>query len=65
MLIGISPATLAHLLKIGALPSARNRNGHLSVERRAAAAYRTADLARRNAALDVLAENAEAFGFYD
>lgn len=66
-LIGVSRPTLIRLLDTGALPFRRTHGtrGHRRISRRDALDYLRADLERRRRALDVLAEDAEAFGFYD
>lgn len=66
-LIGVSRPTLIRLLDSGAIPFRRTHGtqGHRRISRRDALDYLRADLDRRRRALDILAEDAEAFGFYD
>ena len=66
-LIGVSRPTLIRLLDMGAIPYRRtNRDqGHRRISRRAALDHLRVDLARRRQALDELAADAEAFGFFD
>ena len=66
-LIGVSRPTLIRLLDTGAIPFRRTHGtrGHRRISRHDALAYLRADLDRRRRALDILAEDAEAFGFYD
>ncbi len=66
-LIGVSRPTLIRLLDTGAIPFRRTHGtrGHRRILRRDALDYLRADLDRRRRALDILAEDAEAFGFYD
>ena len=66
-LIGISRPTLIRLLDTGKLPYRRTNgdHGHRRIPRRAALDYLRADLDRRRQALDLLAADAEALGFFD
>ena len=66
-LIGVSRPTLIRLLDHGALAYRRTNGtrGHRRISRRDALAYLRADLQRRRHALDELAADAEAFGFFD
>jgi excisionase family DNA binding protein len=65
-LIGVSRPTLIRLLDAGTIAFRRNGvHGHRRIARRDALAYLRADLERRRHALDELAADAEAFGFYD
>ncbi len=66
-LIGVSRPTLIRLLDTGAVAYRRTNgtHGHRRISRRDALAYLRADLQRRRQALDVLAADAEAFGFVD
>lgn len=66
-LIGVSRPTLIRLLDTGRLPYRRTNgdHGHRRIPRRAALDYLRADLERRRQALDVLAADAEALGFFD
>jgi excisionase family DNA binding protein len=66
-LVGVSRPTLIRLLDTGAIPFRRTHSprGHRRIARRDALDYLRADLERRRRALDILAEDAEAFGFYD
>ena len=66
-LIGVSRPTLIRLLDTGKLPYRRTNgdHGHRRIPRRAALDYLRADLGRRRQALDVLAADAEALGFFD
>ena len=66
-LIGVSRPTLIRLLETGAVAYRRTNgtNGHRRISRRDALAYLRADLQRRRQALDELAADAEAFGFFD
>ena len=66
-LIGVSRPTLIRLLDTGKLPYRRTNgdHGHRRIPRRAALDYLRADLDRRRQALDVLAADAEALGFFD
>jgi excisionase family DNA binding protein len=66
-LIGVSRPTLIRLLDTGKLPYRRTNgdHGHRRIPRRAALDYLRADLERRRQALDVLAADAEALGFFD
>lgn len=65
-LIGVSRPTLIRLLDTGAVAFRRNgAHGHRRIARRDALAYLRADLDRRRQALDELAADAEAFGFFD
>jgi excisionase family DNA binding protein len=64
-LIGVSHPTLVRLLDTGMLSFHRtNGCGDRRISRRAALDYLRADLERRHEALDVLATDAEAFGFF-
>ena len=66
-LIGVSRPTLIRLLDTGAVAFRRTNgtHGHRRISRRDAFAYLRADLQRRRRALDELAADAEAFGFFD
>jgi excisionase family DNA binding protein len=66
-LIGVSRPTFIRLLDSGAIPFRRTNGarGHRRISRRAAVEYLRADLNRRRRALDELAADAEAFGFFD
>lgn len=66
-LIGMSRPTLIRLLDTGKLPYRRTNgdHGHRRIPRRAALDYLRDDLVRRRHALDVLAEDAEALGFFE
>ena len=66
-LIGVSRPTLIRLLDIGAIPYRRTNgdHGHRRISRRAVLDHLRVDLARRRQALDELAADAEAFGFFD
>ena len=66
-LIGVSRPTLIRLLDTGAVAFRRTNgtHGHRRIPRRDALAYLRADLERRRRALDELAADAEAFGFFD
>jgi excisionase family DNA binding protein len=66
-LVGVSRPTLIRLLDTGAIPFRRTHGalGHRRILRRDALDYLRADLDRRRRALDTLAEDAAAFGFYD
>ena len=66
-LIGVSRPTLIRLLDTGALAFRRTNgtHGHRRIARRDALAHLRADLQRRRHALDELAADAEAFGFFD
>ncbi len=66
-LIGVSRPTLIRLLDTGAVAFRRTNgtHGHRRISRRDALAYLRADLERRRRALDELAADAEAFGFFD
>lgn len=66
-LIGVSRPTLIRLLDTGAVAYRRTNgtHGHRRISRRDALAYLRADLQRRRQALDELAVDAEAFGFFD
>ena len=66
-LLGVSRPTLIRLLDTGALPHRRMQgtHGHRRIRRKDALAYLRADLERRRHALDGLAADAEAFGFFD
>ena len=66
-LIGVSRPTLIRLLDTGAVAFRRTNgtHGHRRISRRDALAYLRADVERRRRALDELAADAEAFGFFD
>ena len=66
-LIGVSRPTLIRLLDTGAVAFRRTNgtHGHRRISRRDALGYLRADLQRRRQALDELAADAEAFGFFD
>jgi excisionase family DNA binding protein len=66
-LIGVSRPTLIRLLDIGAIPYRRTNgdHGHRRISRRAVLDHLRVDLGRRRQALDELAADAEAFGFFD
>jgi excisionase family DNA binding protein len=66
-LLGISRPTLIRLLDTGALPYRRTQGtrGHRRIRRSDALAYLRADLQRRRDALDELAADAEALGFFE
>lgn len=66
-LIGVSRPTLIRLLDSGAMPYRRTNgtHGHRRIDRRDALTYLRADIDRRRHALDELAADAEAFGFFD
>ncbi len=66
-LIGVSRPTLIRLLDTGKLPYRRTNgdHGHRRIPRRAALDYLRVDLERRRSALDELAADAEALGFFD
>jgi excisionase family DNA binding protein len=66
-LLGISRPTLIRLLDAGALPYRRTQGtrGHRRIRRSDAVTYLRADLQQRRQALDELAADAEAFGFFD
>lgn len=66
-LIGVSRPTLIRLLDIGTIPYRRTNGerGHRRISRRAVLDHLRVDLARRRHALDELAADAEAFGFFD
>ena len=66
-LIGVSRPTLIRLLDSGAIPYRRTNGdqGHRRISRRAVLDHLRVDLARRRQALDELAADAEAFGFFD
>ena len=66
-LLGVSRPTLIRLLDTGALPFRRTHGerGHRRIRRRDALAYLHADLERRRRALDELAADADAFGFFE
>ena len=67
VLLGVSRPTLIRLLDTGALAHRRTQGtrGHRRIRRKDALAYLRADLERRRHALDELAADAEAFGFFD
>ena len=66
-LIGVSRPTLIRLLDVGTIPYRRTNgdHGHRRISRRAVLDHLRVDLARRRQALDELAADAEAFGFFD
>ena len=66
-LIGVSRPTLIRLLDSGKLPYRRTNgdHGHRRIPRRSALDYLRADLERRRQALDELAADAEALGFFE
>ena len=66
-LIGVSRPTLIRLLDGGTIPYRRTNGdqGHRRISRRAVLDHIRVDLARRRQALDELAADAEAFGFFD
>ena len=66
-LICVSRPTLIRLLDTGAVAFRRTNgtHGHRRISRRDALGYLRADLQRRRQALDELAADAEAFGFFD
>ena len=66
-LLGVSRPTLIRLLDIGAISYRRTNgdHGHRRISRRAVLDHLRVDLARRRHALDELATDAEAFGFFD
>jgi excisionase family DNA binding protein len=66
-LLGISRPTLIRLLDTGAIPYRRTQGtrGHRRIRRSDAVTYLRADLEQRRKALDELAADAEAFGFFD
>jgi excisionase family DNA binding protein len=66
-LLGISRPTLIRLLDTGAMPYRRTQGaqGHRRIRRSDALTYLRADLEQRRKALDELAADAEAFGFFD
>ena len=66
-LLGVSRPTLIRLLDTGVLPYRRTNGdkGHRRIRRRDALAYLHADLERRRRALDELAADADAFGFFE
>ena len=66
-LLGISRPTLIRLLDIGVLQYRRTHGtrGHRRIRRSDALTYLRADLERRGKALDEIAVDAEAFGFFD
>lgn len=65
-LIGVSRPTLIRLLDTGAIPFRRTHctRGHRRIARRATLDYLRADIEQRRRALDILAVEADAFGFY-
>ena len=67
VLLGVSRPTLIRLLDTGALAHRRTQGtrGHRRIRRKDALAYLRSDLERRRHALDELAADAEAFGFFD
>jgi len=66
-LIGVSRPTLIRLLDTGAIAYRRTNgiHGHRRISRHDALGHLRADLQRRRLALDELATDAEAFGFFD
>jgi excisionase family DNA binding protein len=66
-MIGVSRPTLIRLLDSGAVAYRRTHGvrGHRRIARRDALTYLRDDIARRRKALDELAADAEAFGFFD
>ncbi len=66
-LLGISRPTLIRLLDTGAMPYRRTQGtrGHRRIRRSVAVSYLRSDLEQRRKALDELAADAEAFGFFD
>ena len=66
-LLGVSRPTLIRLLDTGVIPYRRTRGdrGHRRIRRRDALAYLHADLEQRRRALDELAADADAFGFFE
>ena len=66
-LIGVSRPTLIRLLDMGAIPYRRTNGdqGHRRISRRAVLDHLRVDLARRQQALDELAADAAALGFFD
>lgn len=66
-LIGVSRPTLIRLLDIGAIPYRQTNgdHGHRRISRRPVLDHLRVDLIRRRQALDELAADAEAFGFFD
>lgn len=66
-LIGVSRPTLIRLLETGAIAHRRTNgtHGHRRISRHDALRFLRADLQRRRFALDELAADAEAFGFFD
>lgn len=66
-LLGISRPTLIRLLDSGAMPYRRTQGtlGHRRIRRSDAVSYLRADLEQRREALDALAADAEAFGFFE
>ena len=65
-IIGVSRPTLIRLLDSGALAYRRTNgsNGHRRIARRDVVDYLRSDIERRRRALDDLAADAEAFGFF-
>jgi excisionase family DNA binding protein len=66
-LLRISRPTLIRLLETGAMPYRRTQGtqGHRRIRRSDAVTYLRADLQQRRNALDALAADAEAFGFFE
>lgn len=66
-LLGISRPTLIRLLDTGSIPYRRTQGtrGHRRIRRSDAVTYLRVDLEQRRKALDELAADAEAFGFFD
>ena len=66
-LLGVSRPTLIRLLETGSLAYRRTNGeeGHRRIARSDAHAYLRVDLERRRQALDMLAQDAESFGFFD
>jgi excisionase family DNA binding protein len=66
-LLGISRPTLIRLLNSGVLPYRRTQGprGHRRIRRSDALSYLRADLERRRKAVDQLAADAEALGFFE
>lgn len=66
-LLGISRPTLIRLLDTGAIAYRRTQGtrGHRRIRRSDAVAFLRADLEQRRRALDELAADAEAFGFFE
>ena len=66
-LLGVSRPTLIRILDTGAVPHRRTQGtrGHRRIRRKDALAYLRADLERRRHALDELAADAQALGFFE